>query len=125
MDFTQSMTRRGCKGGRVKKLLYTSGTFDPTKIFPKEIPTSERIISQSKGIPSPKAHSSPKLKPRPTAKDMFCPERIPIRPHQLLASIKSPNIHKSIKLKIISVTKVDGLVTIIDTKMLKLNLRNK
>jgi len=122
---------RECKGGRavqfkrLKKSLYTNGTFNSTKIFPKETITPEQIIPQTKD-PSPlKAYSSPRPHPQPTAKDTFCPKKIPTRPCRSLASIKNSNVCKPTKPKIISVTNVDGLVTIIDAKMLKLNLRNK
>jgi len=99
MGLMQNMTRRGRKGGRavqmrkLKKQLYVSGIFDPTKVFPKEVPipidpqTVASPTSKISSILSLRISSSPKFRSKPTATETFYPKRIPIRPLRPIAPL--------------------------------------
>jgi len=127
------MARRGRKGGRavqlkrLKRELCASGNFDPEKVFPKEIPTYKSSAPKVDNPPPSKTSfqsrtpSSTKPRPQPSAKDTFCPTRIPTRPRRPLA----PIIKNKNKPKIVEQARVDGLVKAISSEMFMLNIKNK
>jgi len=120
------MARRGKKGGwavqlkRLKRELCASGTFNPDKVFPKEIPTVPKTDSPpSRTVSSgqPRENLAPRPRHQPKAKETFCPARIPTRPLRPSAPLRRPKLPKILEQK-----QVNGLVKIINKKMFTLKI---
>jgi len=121
---TQRMQgRANSPAQEIEEIIIYQWNLRPNQNLPEGNHSSWANQSSVQGSPSPKTSSSPKPRPRPSARDTFCPKRIPTRPRRPLAPIKINN--KKDKPKIIEVNRVDGLIKIINSRMFKLNLENK